>query len=154
METSYRVSDLEKLFGVSGNTIRRWAEEFTDYLQPQANPGDEKTRVFLEGDVEVLALVSSMKGQNRAPYEDIHAALKSGERGVIPDAPTAIVASDDREKLVRQIQRLEIQLEDMKREMDGLREENIRLQEQAKLQRELGRLEGKLEALQGQSESE
>jgi DNA-binding transcriptional MerR regulator len=152
MEASYRVTDLERLFGVSSNTIRRWAAEFEAYLNPQANPGDEKTRVFMESDVEVLALVASMKAENRAPYEDIHAALKSGERGVIPEMPKALMATDDRDKLVRQIGRLELQIENLKQELEDLKEENIRLSEQVKMQRELGQLEGRLEALQNKGE--
>jgi len=83
-DAMFSVKDLSDLFGVTGQTIRQWSEEFVEYLSPRANPGKHRTRTYNEEDVEVFVLVAQMKEIGNV-YEDIHVALASGQRGQLPD---------------------------------------------------------------------
>ena len=78
---SKQVADI---FGFAESTVRNWSAEFAEYLSPTATPGDRKKRDFTPEDLSVFALVAEFK-QNKATYEDIHLALKMGQRGKPPD---------------------------------------------------------------------
>ena len=178
---NYSSKHLALLFGVSLETVRNWCDEFNDYLSMTANPGKGRHRSFTEEDMGVMSLVSQFKRQGMM-YEDIHVALKSGERGEIPALgleEISALANDDNERaltlqvesLSRQLQTLHIELEKAKE----IEKENIRLkadleterkmrQELEKnsreltdrmmeIQRELGKAQGILEYLQEQNKS-
>lgn len=81
------------LFKIARETVRKYSIEFAAYLSPQANPGDNRTRVYHESDMEVFALIVEMKGQGKL-YSDIHAALMNGQRGSLPNGTAALVSTD------------------------------------------------------------
>jgi len=139
--TDYRSSDVQKLFGVSHDTIRRWADEFQQYLSPSANPGTGKHRLFTSDDVEKMALIHEMRRTNQAA-DDIAAALATGQRGSIPDSVEA------RELDLRaglQVQILQNELEQVQSELQASREDAQHWRDRAKT------LEGQLEELRKQA---
>ena len=87
---SKQVADI---FEFAESTVRNWSTEFAEYLSPTATPGDRKKRDFMPDDLAVFALVAEFK-QRKATYEEIHFALKSGQRGTPPEI------SEDRLKLI------------------------------------------------------
>jgi len=161
MET-YRVGDVSTLFHVQSNTIRRWCQEFSDYLSEEANPAKGTTRQFSENDIAVFALVAQMQNQRRT-FTDMHASLKSGTRGEIPKSPTEITPT--RNLLALQVQELTEQLETSHDEIVRLTsilettvesgEKNLvkaeqkiddLLKERASLNQQIGKLQAQLEA--------
>lgn len=95
----YTSKDLATRFGIQNETVRQWAMEFKRYLSIGANPPQGgKHRRFTFADLEVLQLVSDMRGQN-AKWEDIHKALDSGERGVPSIDPMALVPLESQKQL-------------------------------------------------------
>lgn len=148
----YTTSGIAKLFQVSDQTVKNWAREFAPYLSPTAQPGGNKRRTFTDDDLAVFALVhaQSSKGLN---YEDAHAALKTGQRGTVPNgsselattaAPPALMERlreeialrdrmidslrTDRDKRLGQIELLEKQLQDKDREIRQLYRDIARLE--------------------------
>lgn len=80
---NYTTTEVATLFDIAGQTVRKYATEFADYLSPTANPEKGRARQFTDDDLEVYALIVDLKAQNRL-YEDIHIALQRGERGDPP----------------------------------------------------------------------
>lgn len=80
--TGYTSKDIQERFDITSESVRRWAEEFEEYLSPTANPGFKKTRFFSEEDVKVFALWHEISKRG-GTYEDAHAQLKSGQRGEV-----------------------------------------------------------------------
>ena len=81
--TQYKTSDLQRMFDVSGETIRTWSNEFKAYLSPTATPGKGRYRIFTDDDLEVFTLIAQLKDQNKT-FEEIHLALQAGQRGDLP----------------------------------------------------------------------
>ena len=144
------VKDIATRFNVSRETIRIWAKEFANYLSPGANPSKGNQRNFSADDLPIFALISDLKGQGQT-YEDIHAALSSGQRGAVPlSSPPAIgdgkisLASLQRDIAVVSAERDEYQARMLKAEgaANELREQvKSKDAEIARLNREIGRLE-------------
>jgi len=87
-------------FGVSKNTIRNWSNEFVDYFSPTGIPGNNKTRNYTVEDMQVLAFIAERRA-HQTPYETIHAELKSGQRGELPDLDPSqiqIISATGRER--------------------------------------------------------
>lgn len=150
---TYSSPQLAELFQVNEQTIRRWSDEFGEYLSIHAAPGKGRPRQFTDDDLPVIALIASMK-RTKAEYRDIHAALKNGERGEVPDNIRAIIPSPDRtdfqvQLLTEELQSKEMELVRLRTMLEGKQELEARLQaaheEIARLNREIGRLEGRLE---------
>jgi len=152
---SYTTTNAARLLSVSAETIRRYALAFDEYLSPTATPASGRTRYFTRDDLAVLSLITSMKARGM-PDPDIHAALKNGERGEVPDATPdeleAVAIADNERRLMRQVDYLEKQLGDLRGELDTLRAENSELKQQlaasqkeAELKYQIGKLEGELE---------
>lgn len=130
-----RPADIKELFDVSHQTVRRWCDEFEQYLSSNATPPAGEMRLFTEEDLKVLALVAQVKNTG-GTYEDAHMRLRAGERGEIPDEPPTeqqkqVVMS----QLAIQNKQLRGEIESLTRERDAaheavkeLREETIRLQ--------------------------
>lgn len=76
----YQTKDIIRQFGVSPQTVRTYADEFSRYMSPTANPPAGQQRNFTDEDLAVFALIVQLKRQG-ATYETIHAALASGQRG-------------------------------------------------------------------------
>lgn len=157
----YSSATLTNLYGISRETVRQWVNEFKEYLSPGATPSAGRQRIFNDSDMRVFALIHEMKGRG-ALYEDIHAALKTGQRGDLPSTLHSLVpggATDSRalglrkeleqvkSELVATRQKLqEVMESDTKRagQVDELR---IQLESAYKtierLNREIGRLEAR-----------
>lgn len=82
----YKTNDIETIFNISHQTVKTWAAEFAGYLSPTATPEKGRQRVFTDDDLRVFALVSVFRKQGKT-YEDMHAALRTGQRGDMPDVP-------------------------------------------------------------------
>ncbi len=103
------------VFHVSNETIRNWAEEFSRYLSFMANPGKGRTRSFSEEDMQVLSLISEMKGQG-STFEEIHISLGRGQRGDTPalqvDEVKALINGEQERRLTLEIEYLKRSLQD------------------------------------------
>jgi len=111
---SYTTKHVTQLFSVSHETVKNWSQEFADYLSPTATPPAGTKRVFTDDDLQVFALVSDYKKRGLT-YSDAQLALKSGQRGEIPE-PTAIdrlppIVQDMIVRLRNDMDRLQLQLE-------------------------------------------
>lgn len=171
--TDYKSADVQRLFDVSSETVRRWAQEFEQYLSPTATPGKGRARQFTADDLTVFALVSEIKNSG-GTYDDVHLALKSGQRGSIEDAAQeraldirANVEVDfirkkmeqlqvDHNRAVEQVKTLEGEVIRFQTELKQMDEVKSELQASRdminNLNREIGKLEAQLEMAKGQSE--
>jgi len=133
----YSTRHLCQLFGVSEATIRNWAIEFQRDLSALAKPSDGRHRIFTEDDLAVFALVNTMKKDGHI-YEEIHAALGAGQRGIPPELPPreieALLSSENTKQMVLQVQnlrdsiaKLEKQREELAAQVRPLEDENVRL---------------------------
>lgn len=104
----YTVKQLSQLYSVAIETIRKQSIEFRDFLSPTANPGDSRTRLYVDSDLEIFSLIVDMKSKGRL-YADIKAALANGQRGTPPDT-SAIVEIQPTER-GNQIASLQLEIE-------------------------------------------
>lgn len=74
-----KTGDIEKQFGVSGTTIRRWVTEFKSFFSDSAVKKDSRNRSYTADDFVVLATIHSLSAQN-FPYDAIREKLESGYR--------------------------------------------------------------------------
>jgi DNA-binding transcriptional MerR regulator len=158
------VSDFARAFDTTPNTIRTWAAEFAEFLSPQANPQKGQTRVFNEADGRVLALVGAMRADG-AFYEQIRAALASGERGQFRarQAPDAAGEPEDESddsrammtRLTATVARFEGELAATREALEHTRAE-LEAERQARIEaeRQAARLAGQLEGQQAQTQAE
>jgi len=166
----FTVKDAETLYGVTGQTIRGWCSEFSDFLSPSANPGRRRTRMLSHDDMRVLALIASMQ-KDGFHFPDIRNSLENGERGQAPDSPDGLAElSQADQKLIQQVRDLQYRLEQTKSENETLKLESAALRaevrllreqieamrgqvlERVELERQLGRMEMQLEILQGKDQ--
>src|SRR5258707_2207167 len=89
----YTTSDVTQWLSISRQTVLTWVREFEAYLSPTASPDERRARQFTDADLRVFALVSERKKQGLL-FADIHAALKAGQRGELPDLSRALVPAD------------------------------------------------------------
>lgn len=94
----YASKDLVARFGITAETLRQWTHEFKRHLSPGANPGGGQHRRFTFEDLEVLTLVAEMRRQKHS-WEDIHASLDAGERGVPSIDPAALIPLESQQQL-------------------------------------------------------
>ncbi|MCC7130447.1 MAG: MerR family transcriptional regulator [Anaerolineae bacterium] len=147
MYTSLQVA---AIFGLSRETIRRYADEFKDHLSPSANPSPNRARSFNDADLAVVALVSELKRLGKQ-FDEIHAALSNGQRGAPPENARSIVLSDQPKvtTLQSRVNRLEQELSaalDNAKHLEGRIEELSRQLEATKRDlreayKEIGRME-------------
>jgi DNA-binding transcriptional MerR regulator len=90
MDEFFTTQHVCKTFKVSHQTVKNWCREFAPYLSVTATPKDGKKRVFTTADLEVFALVSEYNRRGFR-YDDAHAALKSGQRGEMPEREGEII---------------------------------------------------------------
>ena len=128
---TYKNKEIQSLFNISADTVRVWSEEFSTYLSPLATPGTGKHRVFTDEDLQVFALISDLRSHDMS-YEEIHAALQSGQRGDLPvvERERANEYSAELQLTVAQdkVRQLITQLEATEQRAQALHDENIRLQ--------------------------
>lgn len=128
----YKSHHVQKMFDVSAETVRNWADEFSNYLSVTANPGTGRHRIFTHEDMRVFALVSQLKTSGLT-YADIHASLENGQRGELPDVfqvgdevQIALRLDQAREIILR----MEGERNDAIAELQEMREEKIKVQTQ------------------------
>jgi DNA-binding transcriptional MerR regulator len=106
MNNVWKPQHLTALYGIVLETARQWAMEFAEYLSPTGNPGKNKHRIFTDEDMRVFALIAEMKQRN-ATNEEVHVALKSGQRGTLPAMPaervSALLTTDRERALAMQL---------------------------------------------------
>lgn len=146
----YPSSRVCELFSISRETVRTWSREFSDFLSPTANPGENRQRFFTDADLAVFALVSDMKARGSL-YDDIKVSLGAGQRADPPEienilAPTErgrlvqlekqiVMLHEELAKIQGDVQRKDAQIELLERQLADAQ------QEIQKLNREIGRLE-------------
>ena len=134
-----RVGDAATLFDVTTQTIRRWTDEFSDFLSTGANPEDGSNRAFTEDDMKVLAVVATVK-HSGGTYEDAHARLRAGERGAVPEEP---MSKEQQELAISQVI---IQNRELRAQVNELQEAvDVYKQQLEDSKREVARLEGIIE---------
>jgi DNA-binding transcriptional MerR regulator len=138
----YSTKQVSTMFGVTIETVRNWSQEFADYLSHRANPGKKRNRSYTQQDLEVFALVSNLKHEGLT-FEDVHVALRNGERSTPPPLPpneplTLTTGKSERELAITIAQQeqtialLRQQLIETHAELEELRqvrERSIRLEE-------------------------
>lgn len=144
----YTIRDVAALHSITTESARQWAIEFAPYLSPTASPGDGQKRAFTDEDMEVFDLVAKLKKAKRT-YEDIHAALRSGQRGVAPQLPPsdiqALALVEGERRLVAQVDRLTGLLADRTQQLDQLKAE---LEAAKKAQLEAAQLKAQVDYLE------
>ncbi len=140
------VGDLSNLFEVSPQTIRKWCDEFADYLSPTATPPSGEVRIFTDEDLQVLVLVSQMR-QALSSYEDIKQALSRGERGELPEQDL----TEDADPGTALVIRYQAELEIRDRRIDELLEDRERWEERYEEERE-ARIEAERAAAAAETE--
>ena len=130
----YSTKHVELLYGVSHETVRRWTDEFSEYLSHNANPGKGRHRNFDDDDMRVLALIADYKKRG-VLFEEIHAALKNGQRGNGPALPAvdmqAMVLGEQEKHLQIEVDYLRRTLTEALAEVKQgqiYKEENIKIQ--------------------------
>ena len=128
----YSSSQVAAIYGITTQSVNRWAREFEEYLSEAAKPGGSKTRQFDKQDMEIFSLVSEMQ-KKHLTYEDIHASLKTGARGdaplVDPDEIQAIVSAGGETRLALENERLKTMLIDAQDALKKARTDLVRLRE-------------------------
>ena len=90
---TYTNVHISEKFGISREAARQWANQFSKYLSPSANPEQGRQRNYDDDDLAVFALVASMKAGG-AKMAEIFAALESGQRGSVPVDSQIVPRSD------------------------------------------------------------
>jgi DNA-binding transcriptional MerR regulator len=168
---TYSTSDINKLFGISTQTVREWTDdsrfgEFFSQLAKPAAKGQHKR--FSQEDMEVIAYIHEQKWKYGKPETDITNELRAGARGVIPDggfgSPSEIIqkmadAEDELQVMQARMTALQIERDRARAEAEVLR--NMLEAEQKsrseitnqlnqtinELNREIGKLQARLEIL-------
>lgn len=113
----YNTKTVASLLNVSQSTIKNYTAEFGAYLSPSASPPAGGVRQFTDDDLLVLSLAAQMKKAG-ASYDEIHLALRNGQRGEIPAESAEITPSASamiislREQIIRRddiIQQLQLE---------------------------------------------
>ncbi len=109
------------LYKVTAETIRAWSEEFTEFLSVMANPGKGRHRVFTDEDMQVFAYIAERKKQG-ALFEQIHAELANGSRGVTPPLPPEeiqmLVADEQEKRLSLEVEHLQLSFGRLKQQYE------------------------------------
>lgn len=152
--TTYSTAQIARLFNVARETIRKWSVEFDHALSPNATPGQGRARQFSDEDIAVFALVSEMKARGKI-YDDIHLALRAGQRGDIPAAAQKLIPADVPRSLIlqQQIRELEAEINQLSNDKLLLKGENNLLSRQLEEARlEIKRLERRLWRFEGDTD--
>lgn len=114
---------------IADSTLRKYAQEYAEYLSPSAAGGARHHRDYLDHDVRVLKYVNDLRRANMS-NEDIIATLNNMRDGgwerlpKLDESETAIVASPsavlalqtERAVLVKEVEMLREQINDLKSE--------------------------------------
>jgi chromosome segregation ATPase len=121
----YTTKHAQKLFEVkSDQTIRNWIKEFQYYFSIDATPGKGVDLQLTEDDMQVMDLIASMRGDRRAA-DEIHATLKSGQRGNkpkhTPEELDILVDGEYEKHLSTRVNELNFQIEQLTQENEELK---------------------------------
>jgi DNA-binding transcriptional MerR regulator len=138
---SFTSKEIAHIFGYTEQTVRKWADEFSEYLSGDASPGSGKHRDFQVEDLPVLSFVAEQKNKH-ATYEEIHASLKAGARGDMPeiseDHLRFLAASESEKQATLEVVTLQRHISDLQTRLnraeiiatkvEQVTQDNIRLQ--------------------------
>ena len=138
---AFSTTDISHYYDFAVPTVRNWAIEFSEYLSPSANPGQGKQRSFTVEDLTVIDLVATYK-RRQVTYDDIHLALKAGQRGDAPNITEqelkALSATEGEKRASLEIQVLQRSILDLRQQLheagekaakvDQVVQENVKLQ--------------------------
>lgn len=118
---------------IAKETIRQWSIEFAEYLSPSASPSEKgKHRLYNDDDWTVFSLVAEMKDRG-VTFEEIHLALKNGQRGELPDGVPGMALSMPNQ----QIALIQAKILDLEDKVEELTEERDRFRMEAATERAL-----------------
>lgn len=129
MQTTKQLSDF---LNVSTETVRGWSIEFARYLSPTATPSAGRHRRFTDNDMRVFTLIAELKNSGLL-YEDIHAALTSGQRGDLPTPGALVIRSETGAQLAileHRIRELETERETLAAQLTEAQTQKARLEGQ------------------------
>lgn len=122
---------LARLLDVNPATIRKWSEQFTEFLSPNAAGGGGAHRAYSEQDSRIMAWIAVMKAQN-VSFSDIKTTLKAAQANywhnlppmpgsIVGDEPIAVVPREAVEERVRALEeRFRLQVSSLEKERDQL----------------------------------
>ena len=112
-----KASQVVTALNLADSTVRKYAEQYAEYLSPSGTGGGGKHRDYTDHDVRVLKLVRDMKFQNISP-ENIDITLQSLQQGgwerlpaldddakaIIPSPAAVVAASAEKSAMQREIE--------------------------------------------------
>ena len=79
---------------VSPSTLRRWSEEFSEFLSPEANSSEGRQhRRYSDGDLATLITVKGLMAEGLT-YDQVRERLSELNAGEKPDGPGSMVTTD------------------------------------------------------------
>lgn len=126
----YQSKELAARWNISGETLRQWSIQVAQWLSDSATPSTPGThRRYTFADIEVLQLVSDMRGKNKS-WPDIFAALDEGDRGVPEVDPAALIPLEGQRQLaflLDTIETLKADKDELESQLQARRDEITRL---------------------------
>lgn len=153
---TFKTGDLAKRLSLHPNTVRTWADEFSEFVSPGAVAAKRK---FTADDALVLTTIAQLRSENLA-FEEIRKALSNGRRADgLPPVPTPeeeaarqslqLVPMPEYTRVLDLLRSKELELERVINERDGaLRDKDTANAQIADLRQDIGELRGRLEALE------
>lgn len=134
MNQRYTTRHAARLYNLkSEQTIRNWIKEYAEYFSASVSPGKGIDLLLSDEDMAVLDMIASMR-TDRRPADEIHAALRSGQRGSLPHLTAeqleALARGDIENHLSVQLNNLRVELDETKRRYEeALAETRSKLEE-------------------------
>lgn len=159
----YTPKEVQEIIGVSASTVRRWANEFSEYLSENAQPQPEESsyyrRQYSHDDLLVLYTIRQ-KTRQGATTEEVAILLASGERAErlppdfpLPSEPPEPIEMVPRSAAETRIITLREKIFDLEEQLEQERSVNLQRAERiATLEKELGETKSEVARLQGQVE--
>lgn len=111
-----KASAVVATLGIADSTVRKYAEQYAEYLSPSGTGGGGKHRDYTDHDLRVLKLIRDMKFANTDP-DNIEVTLQSLQQGgwerlppldgdtraIVQTPATALAASADKSAMQREI---------------------------------------------------
>jgi DNA-binding transcriptional MerR regulator len=141
--------------GKHDNTIRKWAQQFSDHLSPAPSKGEH--RIFTDDDLRIFAFISRLSDTGMR-YEEIQDALKHKMDEGTPFPPVLPTVASESSSLITQqeletrlalkdaeLRELQGRLEELRHQIQQHKEEREGFVTQvSKLSEEIGRLKAEL----------
>ena len=92
---THSVGQVADILGTSGSTVRRWCNEFSEFLSPNTRPGRGKYRAFTDDDLRTLGYVSNRTAAG-VPIAEIARELPTAPRPPLADLGRGVqMVTDD-----------------------------------------------------------